>query len=152
MLQEDSPIHTRARDERDWLGLAVATAAGLGLGVIAGMVAGELFGDLDSDRLRGAVRKLRRTPKSPREESSSALQLAVSAALGENPTTRGLQVQVRALGDGIIELTGTVSDPEARPLAGTVARGVAGVDVVVNRILVPDDARDSDRVARPQAT
>lgn len=119
------------------------------MGVLVGIVAGELFGDVGSDRLRGAVRRMRRAPVAPREESLGGLERAVAAALSENATTRGLAVQVRALGDGIVELTGTVSDPESRPLAGRVARGVPGVDVVVNRLLAPDDR---PRVSRQQAT
>lgn len=129
----------RQRHERDWLGLSVSTAVGLGLGVLAGIIVGELMGDVHSERVRGAVRRLRGTPRARDGADGRALERAVRDALDENPSTRGFRVHVRALGDGIVELTGTVPDTEARPLASTVARGVPGVDIVVNRLLVGDD-------------
>jgi osmotically-inducible protein OsmY len=45
---------------------------------------------------------------------------------------------VHALGDGIVELTGTAPDVITRQLAGDIARDVPGAVVVVNRILVED--------------
>jgi osmotically-inducible protein OsmY len=127
------------REERDWLGLALATAAGFGVGLVVGMAGGEFLGDVTSERMK---RLMRATP--PRGDDTTpsatldadAAERAVSGALSEHPTTRSLAVHVRALGDGIVELMGQVPDRTARELAGTVARGVAGADVVVNRILV----------------
>jgi osmotically-inducible protein OsmY len=119
--------------------------------VLAGIIAGELMGDVPSARVRSAVRRLRRTSRGRAGAAAErALERAVRDALEENHSTRGLTVGVRALGDGIVELTGSVGDAEARPLASTVARGVAGVDVVVNRLLVDGD--DEQRVAPSSAS
>lgn len=139
----------RQRHERDWLGLSVSTAAGLGLGVLAGIIVGELLGDVHSERVRGAVRRLRGTPRARSGAGERTLERAVRDALDENPSTRELRVSVHALGDGIVELTGTVPDADARPLANRVAQGVTGVHIVVNRLLIEDDG--GRRVVSPNA-
>lgn len=123
------------READSWLGIAVAAAAGLGAGLLAGLVLSELLGNVSADRVRRAVQRLR-SPEAEDEEDRAALERAVEEMLGRNPTTRQLNVGVRALGHGIVELTGTAPDTLARRLAGDVARGVPGADVVVNRILV----------------
>jgi osmotically-inducible protein OsmY len=129
----------RIRDEdRDWLGLGLATAAGLGLGLVIGLVAGEFLGDVTSERVKRWIgaRPRRRRDESEERTVQSDVERAVQGALSEHPTTRQLAVRVHALGDGVVELTGQVPDRAARELAGTVARGVSGADVVINRILV----------------
>ena len=52
-------------------------------------------------------------------------------------------MQATALGDGLVELTGTVPSDLDRQLVAEVARSVAGAEVVVNRILV----EGTDRIA-----
>jgi hypothetical protein len=135
--REDTLIRIK-NDDNDWLGLAAFAAAGIGLGVIAGVVLGEFLGRVDGDRLRATVRRLRRPVLRVQPEDIEAVRREVQGALDENPKTRGLDVSVRALGEGIVELTGAAPDPEARDLAGSVARGVSGTYVVVNRMLVED--------------
>ena len=74
--------------------MALATAAGLGLGVLAGMVGGELLGDLGSERVKGAVRRLRRSEREAPEADPQDIERDVVAALiGEgvvdkNPTAQ----------------------------------------------------------------
>jgi osmotically-inducible protein OsmY len=139
------------REERDWLGVALATAAGLGAGFLVGVTAGEFLGDVVSDRFRKLRRTTSRDTAEREAETASTAETvegAVSGALSEHPTTRGLPVLAHALGDGIVELTGRVPDRASRELAGTVARGVAGVDVIVNRILVEDEDLPSGRPSR----
>jgi len=133
-------IRVKRQDrENDWLGIALATAAGLGAGVLAGIVAGEFLGDLGTERVRGAVGRLRRpaAPETPLDPAQ--LETAVVDALSGHPKTEQLTVGVRALGDGVVELSGTAPTAAARQAAGKVARTVRGAGVVVNRILVEGD-------------
>ncbi len=127
------------QEESDWLGVALATAAGLGIGLVAGLVASELLGKVNPDRVRRVVGRLRRGEADDEPQDPRVLERAVAAALGENPQTRNLTVTPRALGDGVVELTGTAPDSETRRLAGKVSRGAPGADVIVNRILVEGD-------------
>ncbi len=127
-------------EERDWFGLSLAAAVGLGLGLVAGIAVGDLFGGAVAKRLGRSVRQLRRPAGGPPSEESDHLRQAVLDALTEHPATRSLELDVRALGDGIVELTGTAPDADARDLAGSMARAVAGASVVVNRMLVSDRA------------
>jgi osmotically-inducible protein OsmY len=107
--------------------------------VLAGIVLGELLGDVSSDRLRRAVGRLRRPESAEAPQDANAVELAVRAALAEHPTTKGLPIDVRALGDGVVELSGTAPSAGARQDAWKVARGIPGADAVVNRILVEGD-------------
>lgn len=116
--------------------MALATAAGLGLGVLAGIVGGELLGDLGPDRVKSAVRRLRRSEREALEADPQDVERAVVTALEEHPKASDLGIDVRALGDGVVELSGTVPDTAGRRIAAKIARGVAGAEVVVNRILV----------------
>jgi hypothetical protein len=119
--------------------VALATAAGLGLGVLAGLVGGELLGDLGTERVKGAVRRISRSERAVLELDPQDVERAVTSALAEHPKASDLAVGVRALGDGVVELSGTVPDNAARRIAAKIARGVAGAQVVVNRILVEGD-------------
>lgn len=117
----------------------------MGVGIVAGIVLGEFLGRVDTDRLRATVRRLRRPVGKLPPGDLEAIRRDVSGALNENPKTRALQVDVRALGDGVVELTGEAPDREARELAGTIARGVAGTHVVVNRMRVEEAAPPEPR-------
>ena len=133
------------REDSDWLGSTLFAIAGLGIGFVAGMAFGEFFSEVDPGRVTGAVKRLKRRPAEATVPPAE-IERAVNGALGENPQTRHLDVHARALGEGIVELTGTVPDADARSHAATVARGVAGTYVVVNRVLV-----EGDDVPRPEA-
>ena len=106
--------------------------------MIAGVVLGEFLGRVDADRVRATVRRLRRPVLKAPPEDTEAVRRDVQGALDESPKTRAFSVGVRALGEGIVELTGVAPDPDARDLASTIARGVSGTFVVVNRMLVDD--------------
>ena len=133
------------QEHSDWLGITISAVAGLGVGLVAGMAFGQYFSEVDPGRVTGAVKRLKRRPGEP-EVPVEEIERAVNGALAENPQTRHLDVRARALGDGIVEITGTVPDADARTHAATVARGVAGACVVVNRVLV-----EGDDVPRPEA-
>jgi hypothetical protein len=106
---------------------------------LVGLVGGSLLGDVDSDRVRRVVRRFRsdRTiseddpDHGPEDTESDLLSM-----LESNPATRGLNLEVHALGEGLIEITGIVPDQRTRELAGELARGAVGASVVVNRVLV----------------
>ncbi len=121
----------------DATGLALVAALGVGIGVIGGILLGEFLGGVNATRVRDAARRLLASgddvPRDPK-----LIEETVTTALHENPETSGAQVGVHALGDGIVELTGTAPDAIIRQLAGDIARDVPGAVVVVNRILVED--------------
>jgi osmotically-inducible protein OsmY len=147
VLRGGSLIRIWRREESDWLGVAVSTAVGLGLGVLAGMAVNELVGGLNPARLKRVVHRARPGKEEERSLDAAALEHAVRGALSEHPTTRSMRIDVRALGDGIVELTGTAADAEGRGLAAAVARGVSGTHVIVNRLLVEDSDGANDRRA-----
>lgn len=118
------------------MGIALSTAAGLGVGLLAGLLANELFGSLDSERMRRVLGRLRKAPEPGSGLDPADIEEGVTSALQQHATTRPLAIVVRALGEGIVELTGTAPTKETRVLAGQVARRAPGADVVVNRILV----------------
>jgi hypothetical protein len=122
------------------LGIAFAAAIGLGAGFMVGLISGGLFGRVNSDRFRQVVSRLRPSERAESEDLDQ-LEHDLLTTLRSNPTTRRLDLGVRALGGGMVELTGNVPEEATRELAGRLARGVPGADVVVNRILV--DGRDT---------
>lgn len=134
MPREDLLIRVRRQDD-DWLGIALSAAAGLATGLVAGLVIGDLLGDVNTDRVKRAVRRLRRGGEAELLEDAGVVE-SIERALDEHPTTSDISVSVRALGDGIVELTGTAPDAAARTVASDLARSIVGADVVVNRILV----------------
>jgi osmotically-inducible protein OsmY len=136
----------RDEDERRGVtGIALSAAAGLGIGLIGGLILHEFLGGVNTEPMRQAVRRIRTSGSQRSEDVERSLDEAVAAreveraiyeAIAEDPDTQALQVQAEALGDGLIELTGTVPSDLDRQLVAEVARSVAGAEVVVNRILV----------------
>ena len=135
------------REDSDWLGIAASAIAGIGLGVVSGLAFSQWFSEVSPGTVTGAVRRLGRKSGDGTPEQPELIERAVNGALSENPKTRQLDVRARGLGEGIVELTGSAPDRDARALAATIARGVAGVSVVVNRILV-----DTDELPRPKVS
>lgn len=128
------------------VGIALSAAAGFASGLALGIIAGEMLGNLHADRVKGAVRRLRRKP-----EGTVAPQRVlddVQRALQEHEATCDLEIMVHCPGQGLVELTGIAPDAVARQIAGDLARAVPGADVVVNRILV----NGSDLPPQPLAT
>jgi len=80
---------------------------------------------------------------SPGEEASvrsadggTSLEEHVLDALEEDPVLSERPIDIGAIRDGVIELSGFVSTPEEADLAARVVKGVAGVESVVNRLEV----------------
>ncbi len=126
--------HSRDND-RGVTGIALSAALGFGIGAIGGMLLRGFLGDLNTEPVKNAVRGIRGSGAVELEDPEN-VESAVSNALDQDTDTHPLPVKVEALGDGIIELTGTAPDPLSRQIAADVARGVRGADIVVNRILV----------------
>lgn len=114
---------------------AFTALIGFGAGVLLGMVAGEMLGDVDRDRVKRVVRRIRpREPEVP--DDPIQLERDVSEAFKARPATRSVDITARALGSGMVELTGIVPTERTRELADQVARTVPGAEVIVNRLLV----------------
>jgi osmotically-inducible protein OsmY len=123
----------RRREPRDGaFGLTLTAMAGFAVGFVAGAVLGGSVGDVHADRVKRAFGRL----SGARRASPAALEDDVRTALRSDEATRDLDLEVHAPGEGLIELTGAVTDALARRAAGDVARAVPGVEVVVNRILL----------------
>ncbi len=125
MVQIDS-------EDRNITGIALSAALGFGLGLVGGLLLREFVG-LDTEPVKKAVRRLSGPYGEPKEDHS-AVEDAVIQAWEDDPDLRPLALAVEALGDGIVEITGTATSPMTRQLASDVARSVQGADVVLNRI------------------
>jgi len=67
------------------------------------------------------------------------LEERVLEAFNNDPILAERAVDIGAVGEGIIELAGWVDTDDEAEHAMTVARGVPGVDTVVNRLMVDDE-------------
>jgi hypothetical protein len=114
-------------------GVALAAAAGFGMGLLAGLAAGEWLGDVDADRVRRAVKQLR-PPTGPPD--APGLERTVRDALEADAGTRYLKVRPRLLGEKLLELVGRVPSATARERAGAVAQAAVPGFTVINRLLV----------------
>ncbi len=136
----------------DTVGIALVGAIGFGAGLLVGLVGGSLMGDVDSDRVRGVVRRLRPDEENSQEgpdDEPERTENDLLAMLESNPATRGLNLEVHALGGGLIEITGVAPDQRTRELAGELARGVVGSAVVVNRVLVEGTDTNGETAVSP---
>jgi len=78
-------------------------------------------------------------------DDSEELEERVLEAFSNDPVLQERPIDIGAISDGIIELTGWVNAESEVAHAVTVARGVPGVDTVVNRVAVrpEDELRDA---------
>ena len=98
---------------------------------------------MSAEPVKKAVRRLSGQHETP-EEDLSSVEDAVIQALEDDPDLRPLALAVEALGDGIVEITGTASSQMTRQLAGDVARSGQGADVVLNRIHIEGTAPEEE--------
>ena len=82
------------------------------------------------------------------EDYDEALEEHVLEAFRNDPILSERAVDIGSIGDGVIELAGWVEDEDEAQHAVTIARGVPGVDTVVNRIAIGDEERRFEEAAR----
>jgi hypothetical protein len=111
------------------------SALGVGLGLVSGFALGEWLGDVNRGRVRRVVRSRASRPV-PVIAKPAATARAAKAALESQPDLADLGIDVLPVSLGAVELRGWVPNRAARTLAGRVAADVAGVDTVINSILV----------------
>ena len=80
-----------------------------------------------------------------------ALEERVLTAFRNDPIMSERAVDIGAIGDGIIELTGWVQSDDESDHAVTLTRGVPGVDTVVNRLAVRVEESQVRRSSRKYA-
>ena len=85
------------------------------------------------------------------DDVDEVLEERVLEAFRNDPILSERAVDIGAIGEGIIELTGAVHSADESTHAVTVARGVPGVDTVVNRLTARGDEAELDDSARRYA-
>src|ERR1043165_4222994 len=75
------------------------------------------------------------------EYDYESVEERVLEAFRNDPTLAERAIDIGELRDGVIELAGWVNTEREAQHAVTIARGVPGVDTVVNRILIGDEER-----------
>ena len=110
------------------------SSVGVGTGLLAGFALSEWLGGMNRPRMERVARRLGQT--APARLTPAASARAVDAALHAETRLAGFSIEVVAVSRGTVELRGWVSDRAARTLAARVACAVAGIDTVINSILV----------------
>ncbi|HJU65165.1 MAG TPA: BON domain-containing protein, partial [Gemmatimonadaceae bacterium] len=82
------------------------------------------------------------------EGEHDALEERVLEAFRNDPVLSERAVDIGAIGDGIIELSGWVHTEAEADFAVTLARGTPGVETVVNRLMVGEEEEMLDENAR----
>src|SRR5687768_11869042 len=132
-----SPL--RYRDDDSQASGLLYLAAGAVLGLAAGLVVADRFGGFSAltSKLRDRVGRLREgdeedetddeRAESELDEEDEALEERVLEAFRNDPILSERAIDIGAIGDGIIELTGWVHEPDEATHAVTITRGVPGV-------------------------
>ena len=82
------------------------------------------------------------------EEYDESLEERVLEAFRNDPILAERAIDIGSIADGVIELAGWVENEDEAQHAVTIARGVPGVDTVVNRIALGDEERRFEEAAR----
>jgi hypothetical protein len=144
----------RYQDEESPATGALYIALGALAGFAAGVVVAQHYGGVSglTDRIRERLGRARtgHTTEDEQEdyetsydddherplEPTEELEERVLEAFRNDPILSERAIDIGALDDGIVELTGWVNAPEEAEQAVVIARGVPGVDTVVNRLAV----------------
>jgi hypothetical protein len=124
----------RRNDQLSGIQVFLWTTFGVGTGLVAGFALSEWVGGVSQSRVRRAAQRLGQTP--PVRPTPAASARAVETALGSEPRLSGCTLEVVPVSRGTVELRGWVADRAARTLAARVAGAVAGIETVINSILV----------------
>jgi hypothetical protein len=140
-----SPL--RYRDDDSQSNGLLYMAAGAILGLAAGLVVADRFGGFSAltSKLRDRVGRIREHDDDDEHEGDhedehedveddEVLEERVLEAFRNDPILSERAVDIGAIGDGIIELTGWVHEADEATHAVTITRGVPGVETVVNRL------------------
>ena len=155
-----------------------SSSANMVFGILAGAVAGFTVGMIVAQRVggfQGLTSKIRRRRgvEAPHDEAlrgryaegedefadieddeleseayDAGLEDRVLEAFRNDPILAERAIDIGSISDGVIELAGWVEDEEESRHAVTIARGVPGVDTVVNRIALGDEEARFDETAR----
>jgi len=133
--------------------LFVAVTGGA-LGVALGYVLGSSVGRVNSRRIMGAVRRWQDRRPGPAvwtDEEAERLEARVLDALSGDVVLARRPIRVAVLGMGLVELTGTVQRTAEVGLASDIVQATAGVDTVLNHLLVQGVDRTAVPVQGPDA-
>jgi BON domain-containing protein len=111
------------------------TTIGVGTGLVAGFALSEWVGGVNPTRVRQAAQRLSSQPARGSITPAGSAR-AVDGALRAEPRLAGFPIEVMAVSRGTVELRGWVNTRGTRALAARVASGVAGIETVINSILV----------------
>ena len=114
------------------VGLLGWSLGGAALGLAAGLIVNETLGELGPARIKGLVRKRRR----PAPARTGQLARLVRQALRLDPALAHLTLDALAVSARTVELHGWVGTRAERTRAARVARGVPGLDTIINCLLV----------------
>ncbi|MGH7721019.1 MAG: BON domain-containing protein [Gemmatimonadaceae bacterium] len=145
-----SPFRYRDEDDASLggvvTGIAVGALAGFAVGVALAQRVGGLSGIASRlrERLRGFQDDMLdyeddEYEGDEDESDEEELEERVLEAFRNDPVMSERAVDIGALGDGIIELSGWVHTEDEADHAVTLARGVPAVETVVNRLLVGEE-------------
>jgi hypothetical protein len=156
----------RYRDEESLGTGALYIALGALAGFAAGVVVAQQYGGVSglTDRIREKIGRAQaredtgeheafdeseeeydehNRPLDPTEE----LEERVLEAFRNDPILSERAIDIGALDEGIVELTGWVNAPDEAEQAVVITRGVPGVDTVVNRLAIRSDEDLFDEAA-----
>lgn len=115
------------------VGLLLWSAGGALLGLGAGLLASETIGEAGPARLRGAIQA--RRPRRALWRTGHLARL-VRHALRTDPALAALPLEVLPVSARTVELHGWVATRHERTHAARVARGIPGLESIINCILV----------------
>ncbi len=133
---------------------ALATLAGVALGLTAGLLLGANIGRVNASRIRSALERWRERPGRSRLwtlEAAERLETRVLDALHQDVVLARRPIRVAVLGLGLVELTGRVLHTSEIALAGAAARRVPGVATVLNHLLVARPAGGGEPASKAGA-
>lgn len=164
-----SPLRFRDDDSSSTstvLGVVVGAVAGFAVGMLVAQRVGGFSGLTSKLRRRGAGASDRESLGARRgalhdddfedfdddeletEDYDESLEEHVLEAFRNDPVLCERAIDIGSLKEGVIELAGWVEDEAESEHAVTIARGVPGVDTVINRIALGDEERRFDEAAR----
>lgn len=169
-----SPFRYRDEDDSSSTGTILGVLAGALAGFAAGMYVAQRVGGFDGLKSKLAKKRagVGAAAQSLRERYAShdaedeeefddiedddlengsydeSLEERVLEAFRNDPILSERAIDIGSISDAVIELAGWVEDEDEAEHAVTIARGVPGVETVVNRIAIGDEERRFEEAAR----